>query len=265
MNPDVEAYTHAKIIDRQGRKQNSPDAACVVTEALRCGKPPRTSISNLPASAFISAPSLKDLAPSPSAFSNEAGVDLGKRSLGCEGLPLDTLDLGGGLGIVYQHENAPCPRIVTQAWLREIIHPLEHKNHSRARPPCWLAKRGCFLTRVEYVKRTDNRRYVILDAGMNDLIRPALYDAHHPIRAVRHGGLLSPCDIVGPVCETGDTFALARSLPQVEEGDLIAIMASGALWREHGLQLQHTALPPKFWWTATRLFLFARGRRFRIY
>jgi diaminopimelate decarboxylase len=89
---------------------------------------------------------------------------------------------------------------------------------------------GVLLSRVVYVKETDARRYMILDAGMNDLVRPAMYDAWHAIHPVESDARaeLLPYDIVGPVCETGDTFARGRIVPRVQSGDLVAIMTAGA-------------------------------------
>ena len=90
---------------------------------------------------------------------------------------------------------------------------------------------GVLLSRVVYVKEGEGREFLILDAAMNDLLRPAMYDAHHdlvPLREPPPGGGLRPFDVVGPVCETGDTFARARPLPPLAEGDLVAFRSAGA-------------------------------------
>ena len=90
---------------------------------------------------------------------------------------------------------------------------------------------GLLVARVVYVKEGASRRFVILDAAMNDLIRPALYEAWHdivPVRLPSAGAVLSPADVVGPVCETGDTFATERDLPPLAEGDLVALTSAGA-------------------------------------
>ena len=91
------------------------------------------------------------------------------------------------------------------------------------------ANAGVLLTRVIYVKRGEGRTFVVVDAGMNDLIRPTLYDAHHDIRPVaKRPGPAAVVDVVGPVCESGDYLALARGLPPFEAGDLLAVMTAGA-------------------------------------
>ena len=88
---------------------------------------------------------------------------------------------------------------------------------------------GVLLTRVEYIKKTGKKNFVIVDAAMNDLIRPAFYDSFHEIvPVVRKGGATIPSDVVGPICESGDTFAKDRPLPKVGEGDLLAFMSAGA-------------------------------------
>ena len=100
---------------------------------------------------------------------------------------------------------------------------------------------GILVTRVEYVKEGD-KTFVIVDAAMNDLIRPTLYEAHHDIQPVRHSNLPQiTADVVGPVCETGDYLALGRRMPGVKEGDLLAVMSAGRLRRGDGLDLQFPA------------------------
>ena len=112
--------------------------------------------------------------------------------------------------------------------IRDIIHPLGVRIILE--PGRLLTgDAGLLLTAVTYIKKTATRQYLILDAGMNDLVRPAMYDAWHPIRPVTpRAETLQPFDIVGPVCETGDTFARDRLIPPVEPGDLLAVMVAGA-------------------------------------
>jgi diaminopimelate decarboxylase len=109
-----------------------------------------------------------------------------------------------------------------------------------------VAESGILLTRVEHIKRTDSRAYAVLNAGMNDLIRASLYDAWHPIRPVtpRLGAGIA-YDVVGPVCETGDTFASGRVLPPLTEGDLMAIMVAGAYGFAMASTYNTRPLPPE--------------------
>ena len=101
---------------------------------------------------------------------------------------------------------------------------------------------GILVTRVEYVKRTGRKNFVIVDAAMNDLIRPAFYDAYHEIVPLtRKGGATITSDVVGPICESGDYFCKDRPLPKVGEGDYLALLSAGAYGFAHGVQLQHAS------------------------
>ena len=107
---------------------------------------------------------------------------------------------------------------------------------------------GILVTRVLYVKHGEAKTFVIVDAGMNDLIRPTLYEAHHDIRPVREAAVGAPriiADVVGPVCESGDFLALDRSLPAPQPGDLLAVMIGRRLWRGPGRHLQHPPAGPR--------------------
>ena len=145
------------------------------------------------------------------------------------GLAVARVDLGGGLGIRYRDEHPPEPssyarlarEIFGSAGLAIAFEP----GRVLAGPA------GLLVARVIYVKEGAAKRFVIVDAAMNDLIRPALYDAWHdivPVRLPALDAVLAPADVVGPVCETGDTFAVDRDLPPLAEGDLVAFTAAGA-------------------------------------
>lgn len=145
------------------------------------------------------------------------------------GNKLDYLDMGGGLGIPYDTETPPSPteygrmlaRHMSSRALRLIIEPGR----------VIAGNSGVLLTRVIRVKDTDEKRFVIVDAGMNDLIRPALYQSYHGIEVVRPrhvGEPSSTVDVVGPICESSDAFARGRELPTVEEGDLLVLRSCGA-------------------------------------
>jgi diaminopimelate decarboxylase len=146
-----------------------------------------------------------------------------------QGLAVSRLDLGGGLGVPY-HGQSETPSI--EAYVAMAARVLEGLEVEAAFEPGRLlaANAGVLLSRVIRVnERADGRRFLVLDAAMNDLMRPALYDAFHDLVPVRlREGEARPYDIVGPVCETGDTFARDRDLPLIEAGDLVAFMGAGA-------------------------------------
>ena len=144
-----------------------------------------------------------------------------------QGYTVSNLDIGGGFPIQYEDE-----KLLNfddyAAWVNEIIAPLDTKIIME--PGRYLVgNAGALLSEVLYIKETQDQSFLILDAAMNDLIRPTLYDAYHGICAVNNIEK-SPktYDVVGPVCETGDTFAHGRNLPEREQGDFVAIMSSGA-------------------------------------
>ncbi len=137
------------------------------------------------------------------------------------------LDLGGGLAVRYSNEKPPS----VDAYAKAVLSPLQ-KNGLKLvlEPGRWLiAESGALLTRVIATKKTPKKRFVIVDAAMNDLIRPSLYEAYHPIVPVEpRKGPAQTVDIVGPICETGDFLALNRKLPPLKEGDLVLVGVTGA-------------------------------------
>lgn len=144
------------------------------------------------------------------------------------GIDLRVLDLGGGLGITYNEEKPPEPAEMAKA----IAPFLDAAGCRLILEPgrSLVGESGTLLTRVMYVKETPIHRYVIVDAAMNDLMRPALYDAYHPIRHVgsTEGRPETTCEIVGPICETGDFIAKGRVMPLPKAGDLLAVGSAGA-------------------------------------
>ncbi|MBI5554589.1 MAG: diaminopimelate decarboxylase [Elusimicrobia bacterium] len=142
-------------------------------------------------------------------------------------LELKYIDLGGGLGITYNDEKPPTPQDLAQA-----LSPLIRKSpyHFIFEPGRYIAgTAGILVTKILYLKETQVKKFVIVDAGMNDLSRPVMYDAYHEIKPVRESGQNEMLvDIVGPICESGDYFAKNRRLPLVEQGDLLAIFNAGA-------------------------------------
>ncbi|MEC8205461.1 MAG: diaminopimelate decarboxylase [Pseudomonadota bacterium] len=144
-----------------------------------------------------------------------------------EGLEVPVLDLGGGIGVDYQ-DGTPTDftaygELVSRLFAGSGFRLGFEPGRSI------VANNGVLLTRVIYVKDGDNKRFAIVDAAMNDLLRPTLYEAHHDIRPVGpEGAIEGPADIVGPVCETGDYLGLDRMMPSLAAGDCLAVMSAGA-------------------------------------
>jgi diaminopimelate decarboxylase len=155
------------------------------------------------------------------------------RELRRDGHAIAYVDAGGGLGIDYDKPDADFPANVA-AYARALIAPLRDLDVQLLLEPgrSIVGPAGILLTSVVYKKANNGKRFVIVDAAMNDLIRPALYGAYHEIVAVIQrgdsGAKPETADIVGPICETGDFFARDRQIPSVEEGDLLAILDAGA-------------------------------------
>jgi diaminopimelate decarboxylase len=223
VNPDVDALTHAKIAT--GKKENK--FGIDIEDAIDAYR----IASDLPGIEPIGlamhiGSQLVDLAPFRQAFGRLAELVLELRGAG---FAVHRLDLGGGLGIRY-HSEKPPEASAYAALVKEAFGALELEL---AFEPgrVLVGPAGLMVARVVYVKEGASKRFVILDAAMNDLIRPALYDAWHdivPVRLPAPGAVLSPADVVGPVCETGDTFATERDLPPLIEDDLVALTDAGA-------------------------------------
>jgi diaminopimelate decarboxylase len=223
VNPDVDAKTHAKITT--GKKENKfgidYDAApAVYAEAAKL-----PGIRALGIAVHIGS-QLLDLAPFRDAFALIA--DLATR-LRAAGHDIGRLDLGGGLGIPYRDETPPPPA----AYAAVVKETVGHLGCELTFEPGRLlvGNAGMLVSRVLYVKDGSDRRFVIVDAAMNDLMRPALYEAWHDIRPLREpppDAARAPVDVVGPVCETTDIFAKDRVLPPLGADDLVAFASAGA-------------------------------------
>jgi diaminopimelate decarboxylase len=225
VNPDVDARTHRKI--STGKSENKfgiplRRAREVYAEAARL---PGIEITGVD---MHIGSQITELGPFDNATILIAEL---ARDLMADGHRLDHIDLGGGLGVPYREDDEPPP------------HPEEYAELVKRRTEGLGLKlifevgrlisgnAGILVTRVIYVKHGDGKAFVIVDAAMNDLIRPTLYDAHHdikPVVAPAAGADRIVADVVGPVCETGDYLALARKLPSPEPGDLLAVMTAGA-------------------------------------
>ncbi|KQP06656.1 diaminopimelate decarboxylase [Methylobacterium sp. Leaf99] len=225
VNPDVDAGTHAKI--STGKSENKfgipiGRARAVYAQAAAL---PGLAVSGVD---MHIGSQITDLTPFDHAARLLAGL---ARDLLADGHALHHIDFGGGLGIPYRDDNAPPP---DPAALAALLRP--HFAGLGLRPVFEIGRMiagnaGILVTRVLYVKRTEGRTFVIVDAAMNDLIRPTLYDAYHGLRPVLEPGPETPrlvADVVGPVCESGDYVALGRDIPEVAPGDLVAVMSAGA-------------------------------------
>lgn len=144
------------------------------------------------------------------------------------GVPIETIDLGGGLGVGYRtHE----PSASIETYGRMLCEAFEGTGFRLGLEPgrSIVGQAGALLTRVLYRKAVERKTFLVTDGAMNDLLRPALYEAHHEVIPVRRNdGPLTRCDIVGPVCESGDFLATERELPPCEAGDLLAVATAGA-------------------------------------
>lgn len=226
VNPDVDAKTHAKIsTGTYANKFGIPidDARRIYG---RASKLPALRVTGVD---MHIGSQITDIAPLEAATKRLASL---ARDLLADGHALEHFDVGGGLGVVYDpHSNTrpPEPSAYAEAILRHT-EPLGLKlvfEHGRL----IVANSGLLLTTVLHVKRGADKTFVIVDAAMNDLIRPTLYEAYHDIVTVREaapGATWHMADVVGPVCESGDYLAKARELPPVAAGDLLAIMSAGA-------------------------------------
>lgn len=226
VNPDVDAGTHEKITT--GRKENKfgiewEQAAQVYKKAHDL---PGLKIQGL---AVHIGSQLLDLEPFREAYRRTASL---VESLRADGLTVDVVDAGGGLGIPYGEPGeaeAPHPEAYTQV-VRETLGSLGVEMIFE--PGRMIAgNSGVLVSRVIYVKEGPTKTFLIVDAGMNDLMRPTLYGAFHNIvleKQAEPGVDLVNVDVVGPICETGDTFAKNRKLAPVKAGDLVVIRTAGA-------------------------------------
>ena len=223
VNPDVDAGTHHKITTGRAENKFGIDIDAVPEVLDRIRTMPNLGLHGL---AIHIGSQIGELQPFRDAFTRLAAL---YKQLRHDGWPVSRLDLGGGLGIAYRDE--PAPDVAGYARVvAEIIGPLgaelafEPGRHI-------VGNAGILLSRVLYVKEGRARRFVIVDAAMNDLIRPTLYDAWHeilPVGRPRPGTPTVRADVVGPVCETGDMFAQGRPMPDTAADDLLAIFSAGA-------------------------------------
>ena len=226
VNPDVDPETHPYI--STGLKQNKFGIGMAEARELLRGaaKLPGLRVAGLD---FHIGSQLTKTAP----FTDAIGrlVEL-VEALATDGIRLDHVDIGGGLGIDYGKGDGPPPSPAEYgAAVRAALAPLTERGITVYTEPgrVIVGAIGALVTRVLFRKRTEAKHFTIVDAAMNDLMRPALYQAYHPIRPVsRPDRPTITTDVVGPICETGDFFARDRALPELAQGELVAIGAAGA-------------------------------------
>ncbi|NRB02762.1 MAG: diaminopimelate decarboxylase [Rhodobacteraceae bacterium] len=225
VNPDVDAKTHAKIAT--GKSENKfgiPIARAREVYAMAAALP---GLEVVGIDVHIGS-QLTDLTPFELAFAKVAELT---EVLRADGHTIKRLDLGGGLGIPYSRSNEAPP--LPSDFGAMIQRTVGHLGCEIEIEPGRLiaGNAGLMVTQVIYVKSGEGRDFLILDGAMNDLIRPAMYEAHHdivPVQEPAPGVEQHTYDIVGPVCETGDTFARGRNMPPVAAGDLVAFRSAGA-------------------------------------
>ena len=221
VNPDIDARSHPYISTGLRDNKFGVDIAGAPGILARARALPGIDVAGV--QCHIGS-QIRSLEPPRQAVA--ALVELTRRLLG-EGYPLRTIDIGGGLGINYEEGTGP----EVAEFAAEVVPLLRGLGLTVLLEPgrSLVARAGVLLTRVLYVKENHGKRFVIVDAGMNDLLRPALYKAHHRIEPVQARGRESRLvDVVGPVCETADAFARDRELESVEPGELLAIRDTGA-------------------------------------
>ncbi len=221
INPDVCAQTHAKISTGKAENKFGVPISKAKVAYARAAELPGIKVQGV--DVHIGS-QLTSLAPFEEAYRRIAELVVELRAAGHD---INVVDIGGGLGITYLDEVIPSK----QAYADMVKAQLGQLNCKIVLEPgrSLLGNAGILVSSVVYVKRGEERQFLMLDAGMNDLIRPSMYEAFHQIVAVNNNNKsLHTYDVVGPVCETGDTFAKARQVHQSGAGDLVAIMSSGA-------------------------------------
>jgi diaminopimelate decarboxylase len=225
VNPDIDARTHAKIAT--GKSENKFGVPISRARDVYAYARTLPGLSVHGVDMHIGS-QITDLQPFDDAFALLAEF---VQALRADGHNIEHIDLGGGLGVAYRNDNNPPPspeqyaRVVAQRTAALACQVILEPGRAI------VGNAGALIASVIYLKKGENKRFVIVDAAMNDLVRPTLYDAHHEILPVKEpwpGAYVSRSDVVGPVCESGDYLALDRDLPDLAAGDLIAVMSAGA-------------------------------------
>jgi len=241
VNPDVTAGGHAKI--STGKKENKFGVAWSRAEATYAEAATLQGIKIVGVDVHIGS-QISDLAPFETAIIKVKGLI---KRLRAAGHIISSFDIGGGLGIPYGNNTAAPPTPSEYAALVKRL-TADMDVEMIFEPGRMIAgNSGVLLSEVLYVKRGEDRDFLIIDAAMNDLIRPALYDAYHDIEPVRQGNLdkMETYDVVGPICESGDTFTKGREMPKLESGDLIVLHSAGAYGAAQSSQYNTRPLVPE--------------------
>jgi diaminopimelate decarboxylase len=225
VNPDIDARTHAKIATGKAENKFGIPISHAREVYARAAKLPGLEATGVD---MHIGSQITELAPFDDAF---ALLSEFVRALRGDGHTISHIDLGGGLGIPYREDNEPPPH--PDAYAAMVKRATRDLDCTLIFEPGRLlvGNAGILVTRVLYLKRGEAKSFVIVDAGMNDLIRPTLYEAHHDVRPVLAADPLARrivADVVGPVCESGDFLALDRDMAEPRPGDLLAIMSAGA-------------------------------------
>lgn len=229
VNPDVDPHTHTYITT--GKKETKFGIDLLTASRLAKEIPTTDGVRMIGVHAHIGS-QITETGPYTEALRKAIAFADEAKAMGN---PIEWINMGGGFGIYYRGDEAP-----PATDYADVLVPMLTKSGYRlAMEPgrFIVGNAGLLVTRVLYVKQSGEKRFVICDAGMNDLVRPALYSAHHEVWPVRCDyvpgtdeakAVSTPADVVGPVCESGDFFAKDRLLPPVAEGDLLAVFSTGA-------------------------------------
>ena len=220
INPDVEAKTHkfittGKITNKFGIDLNNAYKILLLRNKFKnvriCGLHIHIGSQITESAPFVAA--IKKVA------------DFIKR-LAAKGISLEYLNIGGGLGIIYADETPQ----TAQVYANEVVPLLKGTGLKIIMEPgrFIVGNAGILITKVLYIKNTPKKKFIIVDGGMNDFVRPALYGAYHNILPLRKISKAEKADVVGPICESGDFLAKERLIPKVKEGEYLAVMSSGA-------------------------------------
>jgi diaminopimelate decarboxylase len=242
VNPDIDPKTHAKIAT--GKAENKFGIPISRAREVYARAAELKGVRVTGVDMHIGS-QITELDPFSDAFALLADF---VRELRADGHVIRHVDLGGGLGIPYREDNEPPPD--PSAYAAVVKRTTRDLDCQLIFEPGRLivGNAGILVTRVLYVKRGEAKTFVIVDAGMNDLVRPTLYDAHHDLRPVKEAPVGAPrliADLVGPVCESGDFIAQDRPMTEPKAGDLVAIMSAGAYGAVQASTYNTRALVPE--------------------